>query len=312
MALAIEASHRQSRHHSGKRPTMFLMLVCTCLFTFATRTSDAQYPVPTARPHRHSNRYRPDKPVLKDAFYEDNRAIVRIRTTYNATYSVSCNGVVMDTHNLVLSDISCIKYQGMANIDARFVQVIAGEPNQEELYEVEQIFINKANPNDPSTELALLKLKQPIPVSSGCVDLKPPDMNMSFVPDIAVRVIGYTNNFELKENRTKVSRRFPKESDKYVCTAPSDYNESPGSFLMKGAPLIRPVECNLRHMIGILTRVDTFFEGKQKSQDCFVMINSQLRWYNQVKMLALGTLAAKDDAGSAAGQPNVRVVTVDD
>ena len=303
MALANEARFR-------RRSLALLALVCIQIIAFAVHNIHAQYPVPTAKPHRHSSRYKPEKPVLKDAFYEDNRAIVRIKTTYNATYSVSCNGVVMDSHNLVLSDISCIKYQGMANIDARFVQVLAGEPHQEEVYEVEQIFINKANPNDPSTELALLKLKHAIPVSSGCVDLKPPDLNMSFVPDIAVRVIGYTNNFELKENRTKISKRFSRESDKYVCTAPSDHNETPGNFLMKGAPLIRPVECNLRHMIGILTRVDTFFDSKQKSQDCFVMINSQLRWYNQVKMLA--TLAAKTEASGATSRPPVVVVTVDD
>ena len=288
------------------------MFIFTLTIVIA-QTSNAQYPVPTARPnsHRHSLRTKHDKPILKDAFYEDNKAVVRIKTTYNSSYSVSCNGVVMDTLNLVLSDVSCIKYHGMANIDAKFVQVIAGEPHQEEVFEVEQIFINKANPHDPSTELALLKLKQPVPIAMGCIDLKPPDLNTSFVPDIAVRVIGYSSNgFELKENRTKISKRVPRESDKYVCTAPSDYGETPGSFLMKGAPLIRPVECNLRHMIGILTRVDTFFEGKQKSQDCFVMINSQLRWYNQVKSLA--TLAAKNDAGSASTQPSVVVVTVDD
>lgn len=287
--------------------------ICLLATLVAGQTIQAQYPVPTARPsaHRQSMRTKLDKPILKDAFYEDNKAIVRIKTTYNSSYSVSCNGVVMDTFSLVLSDVSCIKYQGMANIDAKFVQVIAGEPHQEELHEVEQIFINKANPNDPSTELALLKLKQPISTASGCVELKPPDLNTSFVPDIAVRVIGYTNSgFELKENRTRISRRVPRESDKYVCTSPADYGETPGSFLMKGAPLIRPVECNLRHMIGILTRVDTFFEGRQKSQDCFVMINSQLRWYNQVRTLA--TLGAKNEAGVANSQASVTVVTLDD
>lgn len=292
-----------------RQPSRVLLALLWALAVLIVQSIDAQYPVPTAKP-RLNNRIKSEKPILKDAFYEDNRAIVRIRTSYNSSYSVSCNGVVMDSHNLVLSDVSCIKYQGMANIDARFVQVIAGEPHQEEQYEVEQIFINKANPNDPSTELALLKLKQSIPVASGCVDLKPPDMNMSFVPDIPVRVIGYTNNFELKENRTKISKRLPRESDRYVCTTPSDYNETPGSHLMKGAPLVRPVECNLRHMIGILTRVDTFFEGKQKSQDCFVMINSQLRWYNQVKMLA-STLVAKNVDGTVP-TPSVVVVTVDD
>lgn len=287
-------------------------LTCLIITLLIVQATHAQYPVPTARPsnHRHSLRTKGDKPILKDAFYEDNRAIVRIKTTYNSTYSVSCNGVVMDTFNLVLSDVSCIKYQGMANIDAKFVQVVAGEPHQEEHHEVEQIYINKANPSDPTTELALLKLKQPISTNSGCVELKPPDLNTSFVPDIPVRVIGYTSQgFELKENRTRVSRRVPRESDKYVCTAPADYNETPGSFLMKGAPLIRPVECGLRHMIGILTRVDTFFEGRQKSQDCFVMINTQLRWYNQVKLLA--TLGAKSEPGVVSVQPSVIMVTVD-
>jgi len=249
-----------------------------------------------------------DRPVLKDAFYEDNKAIVRIRTTYNATSSITCNGVVMDTLNLVLSDVSCIKYQGMANIDAKYVQVIAGEPNQEEFYDVEQIFINKANPNDPSTELALLKLKRHIQISTPCSDIRPPELNTSFVPDSSVRVIGFTQNFELKENRTKISKRVPNGSEKYVCTTPAEYGETPGSQLLKGAPLIAPVDCRLFHMIGILTRVDTFLDGLRKQQDCYVMINSQLRWYNQVKSLA--TLAAKNDVNGPT-QPSVVVVEVE-
>ena len=271
------------------------------------RPSEAQFAQPTRA--RTPTRARVERPVLKDAFYEDNKAIVRIKTTYNASSSITCNGVVMDMANLVLSDVSCIKYQGMANIDARYVQVISGEPGQEEFYEVDQIFINKANPNDPSTELALLKLKRAIQFTSACLNIRPPELNTSLVPESSVRVIGYTQNYELKENRTKISRRVPNGSEKYVCTTPADHSETPGAQLLKGAPLLAPVDCRTFHMVGILTRVDSFFDGNRKQQDCYVMINSQIKWYNQVKTLA--TLAAKNDA-HAPTQPSVVEVTVEE
>lgn len=283
-----------------------LWLALFFLGTTLFASNNAQYIQPRPRPPM---RQRIDKPILKDAFYEDNKPIVRIRTTYNATSSVTCNGVVMDTYNLVLSDVSCIKYHGMANIDAKYVQVIAGEYGQEEYYDVDQIFINKANPNDPSTELALLKLKRGISISSPCLDIRPPELNTSFVPDSSVRVIGYTQNYELKENRTKISKRVPNGSEKYVCTTPADYGETPGAQLLRGAPLIVPVDCRTFHMIGILTRVDTFLDGNRKQQDCYVMINSQLRWYNQVKSLA--TLGAKKDP-NAPDQPSVVLIEAED
>lgn len=253
-------------------------------------------------------RARVERPVLKDAFYEDNKAIVRIRTTYNASSSVSCNGVVMDMPNLVMSDISCIKYQGMANIDAKFVQVITGEVGQEDFYDVDQIFINKANPNDPSTELALLKLRRSINAETPCLNVSPPQLNTSFVPESTVRVIGYTQQFELKENRTKISRRVPTGSDKYICTQPADANETPGTQLMKGAPLLSPIDCRTYHMIGILTKIDSFFDGTfRKHQDCYVMLNSQMRWYDKVKSLA--SFTAKNDL--IESKPSVVVVSVD-
>lgn len=295
------------KHQTRRSPLASSLLAIFLTGTTIFHTIDAQF-VPNSRP-RAPTRAKIEKPILKDAFYEDNKAIVRIKTTYNATSSVTCNGVVMDTLNLVLSDVSCIKYQGMANIDAKFVQVIAGESTQEEYYDVEQIFINKANPNDPSTELALLKLRRPIQISSPCSDIRPPELNTSFVPDSSVRVIGYTQNYELKENRTKISKRVPNGSEKYVCTTPADYGDTPGSQLLKGSPLIVPVDCRTFHMIGILTRVDTFLDGNRKQQDCYVMINSQLRWYNQVKSLA--TLAAKNDVDAPA-RPSVVVVEVED
>lgn len=283
----------------------YLLLAALCL-----QLADVLLPTAkgqAVRP-RFPNRNKPaDRPVLKDTFYEDNKAIVRIRTTYNASTSVSCNGVVMDTPNLVLSDVSCIKYQGMANIDAKYVQVITGETFQEEYHEVDQIYINKANPNDPSTELALLRLRRPIQVETPCTDIKPPQLNTSYVPETNVRVIGYTqNNFELKENRTRISRRVPPGSEKYVCTASSDLNETPGSQLMKGAPLFYQVDCKVYHMIGILTKVDTYFDGtSRKQQDCYVMVNSQTRWYNQVKSLASVALNAKN---APVSEPSVVVI----
>lgn len=264
---------------------------------------------PPTRPRLPNRNKQPERPILKDAFHEDYKAIVRIRTSYNSTTSVTCNGVLMDSPTLVLSDVSCIKYQGMANIDARYVQVITGEQYREVYHDVDQIFINKANPNDPSTELALLKLKKGIEVESPCTEIRPPQLNTSASADSHVRVVGFTSSFELKENRTQTSKRIPLGSDKYLCTSPSDLNETPGSQLLRGAPLLAPVDCKVYHMVGILTKIDVYFDGAtKKQQDCFVMVNSQMRWYNQVRTLA--TLAAKNDGGDTA-QPSVVVVSVD-
>lgn len=261
-----------------------------------------------SRRNQNKNRVSEKLPVLKDAFLEDNSFVVRIRTTYNHTSYVTCNGVVME-EQLVLSDVTCIKYQGMANIDAKFVQVISGEPNNETVYEVDQIYINKADQRDPGTELALLKLNRPLRVDTQCRQLIRPEKNHSIEYETAVRVVGYSNSFELKENRSRVAKKTA--SNKYICTTPSDLNETPGSHLLKGAPLMHMVDCRQYQLVGILTKLDLLSEssaGPKKHQDCYVMVSTQIRWYEQVKSLTI--LAAKNDAAST--QPSVIMVTVED
>lgn len=259
---------------------------------------------------RNQNRNKPPvgSTILKDAFLEDNSFVVRIRTTYNHTTYVTCNAIVMEDQ-LVLSDVTCIKYQGMANIDAKFVQVIAGEPNNETVYEVDQIYINKADQRDPGTELALLKLSRPLRVDTQCRQLIRPEKNHSIEYETAVRVVGYTNSYELKENRSRVAKKTA--SNKYICTTPSDINDTPGSYLLKGAPLMHMVDCRQYQLVGILTKLDLLSEsvaGSKKHQDCYVMVSTQMRWYEQVKSLT--SLAAKNDAAST--QPSVIMVTVED
>lgn len=261
-----------------------------------------------SRRNQNKNRGPEKPPILKDAFLEDNSFVVRIRTSYNHTSFVTCNAVVLE-ENLILSDVTCIKYQGMANIDAKFVQVIAGEPNNESVYEVDQIYINKADQRDPGTELALLKLSRPLRVDSQCRQLIKPEKNHSIEYETAVRVVGYTNSYELKENRSKVAKKTA--SNKYICTTPADLNETPGNFLLKGAPLMHMVDCRQYQLIGILTKLDTLSEsspGPKKHQDCYVMVSTQMRWYEQVKSLT--SLAAKN--GAASTQPSVIMVTVED
>lgn len=261
------------------------------------------------RPYGTRNRYGTTPSVLKDAFLEDNSFVVRIRTTYNHTHSTYCNAIVME-EQLVLSDVSCIKYQGMANIDAKYVHVIAGEPNNETEFEVEQIYINKADPKDPGTELALLKLFRPIRADAQCRQLIRPERNYSIEPESAVRVIGFTTGSELKENRTKIVKKLP--GSKYICTSPADINETPGYQLLRGAPLLHMVDCRQYQLVGIFTKLDTIVEsiqGPRKQQDCYVMVSLQMKWYEQVKSLT--SLAAKND-GSSQPQPSVIVVSVDD
>lgn len=294
------------RQHTCAMWLMFLALVSSLILTNHLASAQASLRRPVA-----ANRNRgtlPEKPaVLKDAFYEDSNFVVRIRTIYNQTSSITCNGVVMEDH-LVLSDVTCIKYQGMANIDAKFVQVIAGEPSNETVYDVDQIYINKADPRDSGTELAILKLTRPLRVDAQCRQLIRPEKNHSIEYETNVRVIGYTQNFELKENRSRVAKRT--QLNKYICTTPSDYNETPGSQLLKGAPLLHMVDCRQYQLVGILTRTDTLIESTpaaKKHQDCYVMVSAQIKWYEQVKSLT--TLAAKNDGQS---KPSVVVVTVDD
>lgn len=244
---------------------------------------------------------------LKDVYHEDNSFVVRIRTTYNQTTSITCNAVVMEDY-LVLSDITCIKYQGMFNVDARFVQVIAGESNNETVYDVDQIYINKADPKDPTTELALLKLNRPLQVDIECRQLLRPEKNHSIEFDTPVRTIGFTNNFEIKENRSRIAKKT--QANRYICTTPGSLNETPGSYLLKGAPLLHMVDCRRYQIVGIYTKLETVTENgssQKKHQDCYVSVSAQIKWYDQVRSLA--TLAAKND-GSA--QPSLVVVSVDD
>lgn len=255
------------------------------------------------------NRYKTDKTVLKDSFYEDNNYLVRIRTTYNSSSSITCNAVLLEP-NLVVSDVTCIKYSGIANIDAKFVQVIAGDTSDEVSYEVEQIYINKADIRDPGTELALLKLGRPIIIESECRQLMKPMMGRSIEPETSVRVVGFTKDFDLKENRTRVGGKKSSHS-KYICTAPSEVNETPGTQLLKGAALVQIIDCQRYQLLGILAKTETITESVppvKKHQDCYVAVSTMIRWFDQVK--SLSSLAAKNDGAST--QPSVVVVTLSD
>lgn len=246
---------------------------------------------------RHRNGERPAQ--MKDAFYEDNAFVVRIRTSYNNTSSISCNAVVMEDQ-LVLSDVTCIKYQGMANIDARFVHVLAGEYNNESEYEVEQIYMNKADLRDPGTELALLKLAKPLKIDSQCRHLIKPERNFMIDSESSVRVIGYTKDFELKESRGKSGKR--NGTSKYICTSPGDVNDTPGTYLLKGAPLLHMVDCRQYQLVGILAKTESVIETSpmaRKHQDCYVVVSMQMRWFDQVKSLTM--LKAKNGVTS---EPN--------
>lgn len=296
-------------HYYHKTNLCFTIFSLIVLVTFLSsgNGADCQLSGNSRRQQPNRNRNQEKQLILKDAFYEDNSFVVRIRTTYNHTSSITCNAILME-EQLVLSDVTCIKYHGMANIDAKFVHVIAGEAFNETEYEVEQIYINKADPRDPGTELALLKLAKPIRADTQCRQLIRPEKNHAIESDTAVRVIGYTNWFELKENRTKVVRRQP--GSKYLCTVPSDLNETPGSLLLKGAPLLHMVDCKQYQLVGILTKLETIADSAsspKKHQDCYVMVSTQMKWYEQVKSLT--SLAAKNDGAST--QPSVVVVTVD-
>lgn len=263
---------------------------------------------PASSNHRNRNTERIS--FLKDAFYEDYSFVVRIRTSYNQTTSITCNAVLLESQ-LVLSDVTCIKYQGMANIDAKYVQVLAGEANNESVHEVEQIYINKADPKDPGTELAILRLSKPLLLDSECKTLIRPEKNHSIENDAKVRVVGYTQNNELKESRSKVSKS--SRSNKYICTSTTDLNGSAGCQLLKGAPLIQMTECNQFQLVGILSRVELVTDAAptipKRHQDCYVLVSSQMRWFEQVKSLT--ALAAKNAANSA-NEHNVIVVSVDD
>lgn len=254
----------------------------------------------------------PEKPsLLKDTFYEDHSYVVRIRTSYNHSTSITCNAVLVESQ-LVLSDVTCIKYQGMANIDAKFVQVLSGDAYNETIHDVEQIYINKADPRDPGTELALLRLARPLLLTTECKALQKPDRNYSIESDAKVRVVGFTQNNELKESRTRVFKRT--QTSKYICTTPSDLGMTPGCQLLRGAPLLQMNECNQFQLVGILSRMDLISElvttGPKRHQDCYVMVSSQMKWYDQVK--SLSTLAAKNDGKSPPNQPNVIVVSEDE
>lgn len=232
--------------------------------------------------------------MLKDAFYEDNAFVVRIRTSYNNSSTTTCNAVVMD-ERLVLSDITCIKYHGLANIDARFVHVLAGDSYNETAYEVEQIYLNKADLRDPGTEVALLKLSKPLKMDSQCRDLIKPEKSLLLESESPVRVIGFTKDQELKENRSRSGKR--NSTSKYVCTQPGDIGETPGSSLLRGAPLLHLVDCGQYQLIGVLARTDTIvdtYPTLRKHQDCYILVPVQMKWYESVKTLA--SLGAKNGA----------------
>lgn len=295
--------HQYDHRHTGgllKKVTFIFLAICFCL-TITTSLINGQQSLARAQAGRRpgpGNRRGADKPVvLRDAFWEDNNFVVRIRTTYNQTSSITCNAIVLD-RLIVMSDVTCIKYQGMFNIDARYVSVIAGESYNETIHEVEQIYINKVDTKDPSTELAILKLNRPLDQDTQCRELLLPPRNLSLVEENPVRVIGYTTSYELKENRSKVSRRGVtlQGNNKYICTFPAEPNETPGSQLLKGAPLLNVIDCKNYQLVGILTKTETFMDTNvRKQQDCYVLVSSVMRWYDQVRMLT-SQLAAKKDA----------------
>lgn len=272
------------------------------------------------------NRLAKEPVILKDTYHEDNSFVVRIRTNFglNSTTSaattpaITCNAVMM-TEELVLSDVTCIKYQQMANIDAKFVRVIAGESGNETEYEVDQIYVNKANPRDPGTELALLRLSRKLGAVSQCKTLMIPEYNQSIVSDTPVRVVGFTSaGQELKESRSRVTRRNPVGDGNYVYTSAVDKQDNklgiptstPGSLLLRGAPLLQMVDCKHYQLIGVLAKTETLIEGNsRKEQDVYVKVASIMRWFGQVK--DIGSLKAKTGPAPSAAEPSVVVVTVD-
>lgn len=300
---------RSSQRPSTGQPGTATLTALTLIAVLCLQVCSCYQTV--SNPRRNQlNRHRSEKqPVLKDSFYEDNKFLVKIRTTYNSTSAITCNAVLMEP-NLVVSDVTCIKYSGIANIDAKFVQVIAGESNDEVSYDVEQIYINKADPKDPGTELALLKLSQPIRIEPECRQLMKPMINRSIEPETLVRVVGFTKDFELKENRTRVGGKKGPMS-KYICTAPSDVNDTPGGQLLKGAALLQLINCQQYQLLGILAKTEAITESippVKKHQDCFVAVSTMVKWFDQVK--SLSSLAAKNDGAST--QPSVIVVTLPD
>lgn len=234
--------------------------------------------------------------ALKDAYLEDYNFIVRIKVVYNATTSAFCSGVYLE-EQLVICDVTCIKYHGMANIEAKYLRILVGESGNETSFDVEQIYVNKLDMSDPGTELALLKLTRSITLDSKCNKLHPPDRNLTAETDTSVKIVGFTSGqaygmHEFKEVRTKVGKR--ERNSKYICTIPGEINETPGSHLLKGAALLSTISCNNYKLLGILTRIETFTEsiGKTKHQDCFVVVSAQAFWIDRVKQLA--TLAGKN------------------
>lgn len=237
---------------------------------------------------------------LRDAFHEDYNFVVRVRVVYNQSSSLYCNGVIID-EQLVLTDVSCIKYHGMANIEAKYLRIMSGEFGNETTFDVEQVYVNKIDVTDPGTELALLKLSRSAFLNGACKQLSKPQRNFTIEVDAPVRIVGYTNvNHELKEVRTKVGKR--ERSSKYICLTPAELNETPGFHLLKGAAMLSPSGCNQVQLVGILTRIETFTEsiGKQRQQDCFVVVSPQTLWIEKVRQLS--TLTSKMDKRN---QPSV-------
>lgn len=294
---------------SYKHPVAMHSSRSLILFAIVSLTATIAGAQSSSGPRRPPERRREKASLLKDAFYEDNGFVVRIKTSYNNSSTTTCNAVVMD-ERLVLSDTTCIKYHGMANIDARFVHVLAGDVYNESIYEIEQIYLNKADLRDPGTELALLKLSKPIKMDFQCRNLSKPEKTLQLEPDANVRVIGFTKDQELKENRGKSSRR--NTTGKYICTQPGDVHETPGSTLLKGAPLLHMVDCGQYELVGILSRTDTIYDtfpSHRKHQDCYVMVTPQLRWYEQVRSLA--SLGAKNSESSSTNSYAPIVVEVE-
>lgn len=287
-----------------------LSIVLTSSLNLGAQADCVGSSVPGRRTQLNRNRLPEKSSSLKDAFYEDHSYVVRIRTSYNHTTSITCNAVLMEGQ-LVLSDVTCIKYQGMANIDAKFVQVLSGDSNNESIHDVEQIYINKADPRDPGTELALLRLARPLLLTTECKTLQRPERNYSIENETKVRVVGFTQNNELKESRGKVLKKT--QPSKYVCTTSGELNSTPGCQLLRGAPLLQMTECNQFQLVGILSRMDLVSDliatGPKRHQDCYVMVSSQMKWFDQVKSLT--SLAAKND-GKSTNQPNVVVVSEDE
>lgn len=255
------------------------------------------------------NRIQNKANVLQKAYFEDYNFIVRMRPLYNST-SMVCNAIIVD-EQLVLSDTTCVKYMDVANIEAKYIQIISNEAGNEVAYEVDKIYVNSPDPDDSGLGLTLLHTTAPIVLDYESRKVVRPEKMLFVSPDSKVRLVGYTNTQELKENRTRIAMRIP--HSKYICTAPARVSETPGSQILKGAPLLRMIDFKHFQLIGLFSRVETFVDpatGIKMHQDCFVKIWKHIKWYEEVR--ALTSMLSGKDGGPTRAQPSIVFASIKD